>query len=218
MKSTSSTSDQSKPASALANVIREKPNSGLLTAHYELFKKVGKLDGSIVNCGCLSIEHFTGLVVLNHTLEIENAKKQIVFEKHHKNLFYDHTQLPNGGLFYKTEKIPFDNGLVKTQLIECGIKADIEFVAGYVSDAIPQYLIENPELKIAFLSINLNDYDGTMTALQFFFPRLVKGGVVVFDNYCMNGDDFNAVKDYFTFENVEIQHFSLKKGPYFIVV
>lgn len=218
MKSIQPTSEESKQASALENGILVKPNLGQLTAHYELYKRVGMVDGSIVNCGCLSVEHFTGLVVLNHTLDVANTKKQIVFEKHQKNLFYDHTQLPGGGLFYKTEKIPFDNGLVKNRLNESGIKADIEFVTGYVSDAIPQYLIENPELKIAFLSIHLNDYEGTMTALQFFYPRLVKGGVLVFDNYGNNDDDFNAIKDYFAFEKVEIQHFSFKKGPYFVVV
>ncbi len=191
--------------------------TGQLTAHFELYKRIYHLEGNIVNCGAFSAEHFISFAMLRSIFECVVTKKLITFEKHHKSLYFDHTQLPNGSLFYKTEMDSFDAGVVQLSLLQQGISVCNEFVQGHVSEAIPEYLIENPELKITFLTINLDDYEGTMTALQFFYPRLVAGGILVFDNFHKNEEDYKAICDYFIYEDVWINGYGENGLPHFIV-
>ena len=88
---------------------------------------------------------------------------------------------------------------------------------GNVSDSIPDYLIENPELKIAMLHIDLDDYDGTTNALEFLFPRIVQGGILILDNYYKNTGEKKAVVEYFRTMPPLIQNFSVNNGPHYLV-
>ena len=47
-----------------------------------------------------------------------------------------------------------------------------------MSDCLP----ESPH-SIVYLHIDLNSAKPTLAALNFFYPRLVKGGVILFDDY-----------------------------------
>ena len=187
---------------------------GILTAYFELYKRINHLEGSIVNCGIESDDLFISFAFLRSLL---NSRKLISFEKHHKYLYYDCTNLPYGSLDYRTINSDIDTSIIQLKMLQKGINNNTEFVPDYIGDAIPQYLIENPELKIAFLTINLDEYDATLTALQFFYPRLVQGGILILDNYSKQEDDFNAVNNYFIYENIEINRFFDKNGPHFLV-
>ncbi len=50
---------------------------------------------------------------------------------------------------------------------------------------IPESLYSEPSSpeKISYLSIDLNSADPTTAALEYFFPRLLRGGLVLFDDY-----------------------------------
>ena len=204
-------------AKDLSEQINAKQYPGLLIAHFDLFQKTNNLQGSIVNCGFASADHFTSFSVVKNMLGFGFPQTQVAFEKQKRTLYFENTQSQNGVLHYKTENIGFNKIAVKEKLNKHGIGGDIEFVSGYVSDAIPQYLIENPELKIAFPTINLDDYEGTMTALQFLYPRLVAGGVLVVDNFYKNEDDYMAICDYFSYENLLLKSHDKKQQTHFIV-
>ena len=57
---------------------------------------------------------------------------------------------------------------------------ELFYHAGY----IPETLISDKSPKsIVYLHIDLNAAKPTLAALEFFFPKLVKGGIVLFDDY-----------------------------------
>jgi len=57
---------------------------------------------------------------------------------------------------------------------------ELFYHAGY----IPETLISDKSLKsIVYLHIDLNAAKPTLAALEFFFPKLVRGGIVLFDDY-----------------------------------
>lgn len=55
----------------------------------------------------------------------------------------------------------------------------------YHQGYIPESLNNEPSSpsKISYLSIDLNSVIPTVAALEYFFPKLVRGGVIIFDDY-----------------------------------
>lgn len=57
----------------------------------------------------------------------------------------------------------------------------IELVAGDACKTIPEYVNSNPSLLISLLYLDFDIYSPTKTALEHLFPRIVKGGIIAFD-------------------------------------
>lgn len=64
----------------------------------------------------------------------------------------------------------------------------IELVEGDGCETIPLYIQNNPHLLISLLYMDFDLYEPTKTALQHFLPRVVRGGIVAFDE--LNSRDF----------------------------
>jgi O-methyltransferase len=67
---------------------------------------------------------------------------------------------------------------------------NIIYHPGYIPDSLHSEP-PSPE-KISYLSIDLNSAGATIAALEFFFPRVLKGGVILFDDY--GGIDHSPTK------------------------
>jgi hypothetical protein len=190
---------------------------GKLIAHYELYKKVSQFNGSIVKCGITPEEGFSRFAMFKSLVANHANQKMIAFEKFSRTLYYENTAAKKGQLQYKINSSATTLNYIQNSLVEKGITEKVDFVPGSIHDAIPNYLIENPELKIAFLNIDLDDYDTTLCALEFFYPRLMEGGILVFDNYYKLEEEYRAVYTYFASSNVVINNFSVNRGPHYII-
>jgi hypothetical protein len=190
-------------------------NSAKLFAEYALYKKVSHLKGTVIKCGVETEEGFTKVSMFQNVVAKHSTQKVVAFEKLPKS--FEHTSLVtrDGSLLYQTKKTAVNQQKMQDKLLEKGLRP-VEFIPGNVGDSIPDYLVENPECKITYLSINLDNYHASISVLDFFYPRLVLGGVLIIDNYSKKTDDYNAVKDYFRHDPVEINSFSVNKGPHFI--
>jgi hypothetical protein len=110
-----------------------------------------------------------------------------------------------------------ENRIEQKKLAKKCIAKDIDFRSGSLNNSIPIYLIENPELKIALLTIDLDDYENTITAMEYLYPRLVTDGILIVNSYYKKQAEYNTIQHYFSNEVVIIHHFSLEKGPHYIV-
>lgn len=191
--------------------------SGKLVAHYELFKKVKNLNGAIVKCGVTAEEGFNHFAMFKEITNRNQHQKLIAFQK--SQPFFVEEVSENGEItmMVKTHNHEAHTPLFQKTLVDKGRVNSIDFVPGNVSDSIPDYLIEYPELRIALLHIDLDDYEGTMNALTFLFPRIVQGGVLIMDNYYKNTGERKAVSEYFKTMNPGMQNFSVNKGPHYMV-
>jgi hypothetical protein len=83
----------------------------------------------------------------------------------------------------------------KKNLIE--FKENLIFHQGYIPDS----LIKKPDPPdtIFYLHIDLNSAKPTESALEFFYPRLVVGGVILFDDYGWDAyeDTKNTIENFF---------------------
>lgn len=197
--------------------VTEKNHSGKLIAHYELYKKVSHLEGSVVKCGIAVEEGLTRLAMFRSLISSETSEKVVAFEKLNRSLYIENNENQTGTLQYKVKRSEAALENIKVTLLQKEITQKINFFPGSLENTIPEYLIVNPDLKISFLNIDLDDYEASLTTLQFFFPRLVHGGILVFDNYYKKEEDYKAVCDYFKYTGITISNFSVNKGPHFLV-
>lgn len=191
--------------------------SGKLIAHYELFKKVKHLNGAIVKCGVTADEGFNHFAMFKEITNRNQHQKMIAFQK--SQPFFVEEVSENGEItmMVKTPNLEAHTHLLQKTLVDKGHANSIDFVPGNVSDSIPDYLIEYPELRIALLHIDLDDYEGTMNALTFLYPRIVQGGILIMDNYYKNTGERKAVSEYFKPLHPGVQNFSVNNGPHYMV-
>lgn len=193
---------------------QKQPHNGYLIVHYELFKRILHLKGAVVKCGITAVESFSRFTDLYKT-EINQQRKLIAFEKYESDFEFEETVLQT---FLKMKTHNGNNIRdLKESLIERGKQENVEFLPGKLSEAIPNYLIENPELKIALLNIDLDDYESSLTALDYLYPRIEVGGILIIDNYHKLSAEMLAINTYFNNAKVKLQHFSLSQGPFFII-
>ena len=151
-------------------------------AHYELFKRIAFLEGSIVKCGISAESSFMRFASFRNLIAEQSNHKVVAFEKQTKSLYIDNEEDTSGTLLYKVKSAAIDTKALQKKLLKKGLSNKIEFVPGNMGDSIPEYLMENPDFKISFLNIDMDDYDAALIALQFFYPRLVHGGIIIIKN------------------------------------
>lgn len=183
-------------------------------ANYDLLSRIKSLKGAIVSCGVDANEMLMHYAILD---SFNNKNMFLAFEGHTKKLIYDCSSLPFGNLEYKIFQCKIDKSPFQIIRNQNNSHLRIQFISNYIGDAIPQYLIENPELKISYLKINLDDYEATLTTLQYFYPRLETGGIIVLDNYYKKDDDYQAASDYFFYDKIIWNTYDGTKALFFIV-
>jgi hypothetical protein len=71
---------------------------------------------------------------------------------------------------------------------------NIEFVKGWFQNTLPNY--ENQIDKISILRLDGDLHESTLVCLQHLYPKVVKNGIVIIDDYALEGCKV-AVKQYF---------------------
>lgn len=201
-----------KDSSLFISKPRNQQSERLVT-YYELYKLIKHLNGSILKCGINSDEafgyfsFFTQMNQYRHQPMVAFEKAPSVFE----------TDIVENQPIVSVKNTSAEISSTQKNLIKKGIEQNIDYVPGQLNVSIPKYLIENPELKIALLTIDLDDFETTLTAMQYFYPRLVSGGILIVNNYYKKSAESLAIQDYFAGTDVVIRHFSLEKGPHYII-
>ena len=77
-----------------------------------------------------------------------------------------------------------------------------------VRGAVPTVLEQIPSTKIAYLSLDMNGGLPELAALKFFYPKIVKGGIIYFDDYGWNYPELRkVVDDFFSDKPETLLHF-----------
>lgn len=194
-------------------------------AHYELFKMIQDLPGDIVELG---VYRGASLLAWANFLEIRNmgdrAKKVIGFD----NFFgFKEITEKDGAENARFNKVigGFDGGAFKEQLLDAikifdedrfiGYKPKIEIVEGDIEKSVAKYLKEHSGLRISLLHFDCDMYKPTLTALKLLWPLVVKGGLVVFDEYGIQPweGESNAVDEFFKNEKIRLKKFDWSTNP-----
>ena len=190
-----------------------------ILAHYELYKMVLDLPGAIVECGVFKGISLIRFATFRQLLSTSFSRSIIGFDTF--------------GQFPKTEFEPDKKmrqyhldtaggeSISRQQLLEIlrhkGIDGGIELIEGDITKTVPDYLTSHPELRISLLNLDVDIYEPSVTVLEELYPRLVKGGVILLDDYGFFPGETQAVEDYFKNKKADIRKLPFAMTPAYIV-
>ena len=140
------------------NLFMNKERLSKFLIHYEVFKKIYKINGSIVECGVFKGTSLSRFAMMRELFFKQNIKKLIAFD-----VFSD--KFPDTK--FKNEKIQREHwiktaggsSIAISQLDKIFKKKKIknyELIKGDVLKTIPNYVKKNPNLKISLLNIDID--------------------------------------------------------------
>ncbi len=178
-------------------------------AHYELFKKVSDLPGSVVELGVFK---GASLFAFAHFLEIfchgDRSRKVIGFDSFEgltnfsekDGLAEDtHSKVQGGWSARDFEEDLVDMIDLFTEESFVPQASRINLVKGDILKTVPDFLKSNPGLRISLLHFDCDLYEPTIAGLRHLIPHMVPGGLVVFDEYAITAwaGETRAVEEYF---------------------
>lgn len=188
-------------------------------AHYDLYMMASQKPGAIVECGVFKGISLLRFAMFRNLFGNPFSKKIVGFDtfgKFPQTKFLDDQKL--------RKKLIIDAGeqsISKQQLLKVlkhkGIDKSVELVSGDITKTIPEYVKAHPELKISLLNIDTDIYEPSVTILEYLYPKVVKGGVIIFDDYGVFPGETKAVDEYFKNKNIEIKKFPFAMTPCYMV-
>jgi hypothetical protein len=194
-------------------------------AHYEFFRMTIDLPGDIVELG---VYRGVSLMSWANFLETRNmgdrAKQVIGFDNWKGFVSFDPK---DGKEDVRVNKVigGYDASVFKEILADAIAVFDkdrfipqkprIILVEGQIEESVPRFVEEHPGLRICLLHVDCDLYRPTKTALEVLWPRVVNGGVVIFDDYGIRPweGESTAVDEYFADKGVVLRRLDWAMSP-----
>lgn len=187
-----------------------------LLVRYNLFRQTLKSPGDIIECGVFK---GTGLFQWLKFLTIfdpDSTKRVVGFD-----LFDSFEEGLQDWEKKQTEAFIREanfQGTNPDELIEiaCQMRQEhrLELIKGNACETIPRYIEENRGMRVSLLHLDFDVYEPTLVALKMFWPLVVRGGIVVFDEYGVRGwGESEAVDEFFAEKTVEMETVPYSQTP-----
>ncbi len=156
-----------------------------LLAHYELYKKIVDIPGSILEVGVYKGASFMRFASFREILENSYSRPLVGFDAF--GAFpTDGVQEEADQSFIERFEAAGGPGISReslNDLVAAKGFSNTALIEGNIFHTVPAYLKEQPALKIALLHLDVDVYEPTAFALDHFLPHMSRGGLVVFDDY-----------------------------------
>ena len=190
---------------------------GKMLAHNELYKKIIHLPGAVVELGVFKGASLCRFAMLRNLYEIDTSRKIIGFDTFSG---FPDTNYDDDKYFTKLHN-DISASITKEKLYESLEKRNlnnaVELIEGDITETVPNYIKENPALKISLLNLDTDVYEPAVTALEYLFPRVCNGGVIIVDNYGQVPGETKVVDEYFEKKNIIISKFPYSSTPSFFI-
>lgn len=191
---------------------------GKFLAHYELYKKIIHIPGSVIECGLFKGNSFFRLSHFRDLLESKYSRKLIGFDVFDSfpdtNFENDKKYLRN--FITQAGEISLDIDDMHNVMNYKGIE-NYDLVKGDIRETVPKYCLDNPHLKIALLHIDTDVYEPAVTILENMYDKVVQGGIIMFDDYGTFPGETRAVDEFLKNKNLNLHKLPLSHVPSFIV-
>ena len=171
-----------------------RQNLARFLARYEIFKQVIDVQGSIVECGVLFGGGLMSFANLSVILEPYNFQRRIVGFDTFSGFPDIASEDIKGAPERKSAHLQiggFDAPTAYEDILRCISVFDrnrflnhfpkVDVVRGDFNHTSEKYLEDHPHLIVSCLYLDFDIYTPTKLAIERFFSRIPKGGVVVFD-------------------------------------
>jgi len=188
---------------------------------YEAYKMALPSHGILVECGVFKGASFSIFAILRSLLENVDARKLVAFDTFSR--FANTANVVDQRLRKEIEKKAGLDCITDAQLRrtlemrQCGLEQNIELVPGDICETVPRYVEQCPELQICLLSIDVDFGEPTRIILEHLFPKVVSGGVVLFDDYGVFEGETQVVDEFVANSGYTLKRFSFSKHPWYLV-
>jgi len=190
-----------------------------LLAAYELYKMALDLPGQVVECGVFKGASLSRFALFRSLLGNVYSKKVVAFDifgKFPETTFQDDIKTREEFI-----QEAGDQSISVEQMREVldrrGIGQNVDLVSGDITVTVPEYVRSHPELKISILNLDTDIYEPAVTILEHLFPRIVRGGILILDDYATFPGETKAVDDYFRDTGVRVRKFPFAMTPSYVV-
>jgi hypothetical protein len=179
-----------------------------LLAHYELFKLIENMPGSIVELG---VYRGSGLFTWANLLETfcpgDRTRKVYGFD--HFQGLTEHNKVQDGDLSPWLDKVVGNlegqadcmQALVDLHNDDNFISGDqrVHLIDGDMCQTLPAFVKQHPGLRLSCLYFDVGLYEPTLAGLEQLYPLVMTGGLVVFNGYGMQPweGEAKAIETYF---------------------
>ena len=190
---------------------------GKCLAHFEIYKKIINLPGDVVEFGVFKGASLARLLTFRSLLESEDSREIIGFDAFGK--------FPKRGdesdlKFIKRFEDSAGDGTSRLELENAfhakGFR-NFTLIEGDILKSLPEFLEARPHSRFSFIHLDTDIYEPAVAILRHCYNRLVRGGVLVMDDYPTVLGETRAVDEYFEGHDVRIEKLSISHIPSFIV-
>jgi len=192
-----------------------------ILALYEAYKMLSAKRGVLVECGVFKGASFSILAILRSLLENVETRKLVAFDTFSR--FAETENVADRQLRTEIEQKAGLDCISAEQLREtlgsrgCRLEENIELVTGDICKTVPRYMEQQSTVEISLLSVDVDFFEPTQTILEYLFPRVISGGIVLFDDYGIADGETRAVSRFLEETGYTLQHFSFAKHPCYLV-
>jgi hypothetical protein len=187
-----------------------------MIAQYELYKSIVNLPGHVIEFGVFKGASLIRFLTFRSMLESPYSRKIIGFDAFGK---FPARINPDDKKFIESFEKEAGDGIPIEELervLSYKKFENYELIKGDILDTIPNYVANHPELKIAFLHIDVDVYEPTLEILNFMYERVVRGGVILFDDFGTVAGETRAIDEFFKDKNEVIEKLPVSHIPSFI--
>ena len=185
-----------------------------ILAYYKLFNIAKKTNGDFVICGV-----FKGVSTIEFSTFIKlfekNQRRVIVFDQF--KYFPKNNEDPKSNLIIKQmgkktiSSTNLKNILTKKKIF------NVEIVDGKIPNSIFKFFKNNLTIKISLLIMDIDIYDRNFKSLDFIYPLIVDGGIIIFNDYGVFDYESSKINNFLKEHNLRIKNLKFSKTPYYVI-
>jgi len=175
------------------------PRMAKAVAHWELFNRVKHLQGAIVECGVYKGASLCRFAMYREIADGNQNRPIVGFDSFGE---FPETEF-EGDMELRQRFIDTaGNSSISTeQLLEVLEKKNcnrsVSLVEGDICQTVPKFVNDNPGFRIALLNLDVDIYEPSVTVLEYLFPLIEDGGILILDDYNSFPGETKAADDYF---------------------
>jgi len=187
-------------------------------SHIELFKQALTVPGEIVECGVFKGASLVRWAAFRQLLMSPFSKRIIGFDTFGQFPATAHEPdvAPRAAFVAAAGDSSISTDQLSEVLSRQRLDENVELVAGDITETVPRYVDQHPELRVSLINLDTDVYEASVTVLRELYPRLVPGGILILDDYGTFPGETKAIDDYFN-GRAKIMKHPFAMTPSFIV-
>ena len=188
-----------------------------LLAHFKFLEITAKIKGEIIECGVFKGASFSRFAMYRKILNLEH-KKLIGFDTFGSfpETNYEKDKEMRKKFIEEAGEESISKGQLEEVLKHKDCFQNTDLIEGDIVKTVPEFVIQNPKLKISLLNLDVDIYEPTVTILKNFYEKISEGGLLILDDFNSFPGETSAVKEYFSGKHIKIMDPIFPNTPYFI--